>query len=272
MTINAWHSGPRIGRTSYITTSFLVGFLVWVLLNPAASFAKESSSQTKRVHIVVVLADNTHQGIVPIAETLGDGFSPQTNLYWGALYGVKSYFNRQAGTRQLKQILPKAPAGVLDQVLFEIDSPKGPVIVLAEAWQGDQMNQALHRYYTLLADPNAAELIVFVGHNGLMDHFVLPSSEAEKSNISANKKDTMVLACKSKSYFSMPLSELGPNQVLMTKGLMAPEAYSLHAAIIAWAENQPANEIRLAAANAYAAYQNIPKKNARWLFDAKLED
>ena len=40
-------------------------------------------------HVIVALSDNELQGIVPRTATLGDGDRPQSNLYWGAMYGVK---------------------------------------------------------------------------------------------------------------------------------------------------------------------------------------
>jgi hypothetical protein len=40
------------------------------------------------VHVFVALADNQHQGIVPVPAALGNGRDPQRNLYWGAAYGV----------------------------------------------------------------------------------------------------------------------------------------------------------------------------------------
>ena len=49
---------------------------------------------------------------------------------------------------------------------------------------------------------------------------------------------------------------------------MAPEAYSLEAAIKSWAKGGSAHEARLAAAQSYASYQKIPVKNAKWLFSA----
>ena len=42
------------------------------------------------VHVVVALCDNEHQGIVPVPATLGNGQDPRNNLYWGALYGVRT--------------------------------------------------------------------------------------------------------------------------------------------------------------------------------------
>ena len=53
---------------------------------------------------MVALADNDHQGIVPVPRQLGDGDDPANNLYWGARYGVKTYFRgpvKKAGANPL---------------------------------------------------------------------------------------------------------------------------------------------------------------------------
>jgi len=52
------------------------------------------SRSLKVVHVFVALCDNEHQGIVPVRAELGNGRDPRTNLYWGAMYGVKTYFSR----------------------------------------------------------------------------------------------------------------------------------------------------------------------------------
>jgi hypothetical protein len=60
---------------------------------------QESSSQNsplRSVHVFVALADNEHQGIVPIPARLGNGLDPAHNLYWGAAAGVKTFFIRSA--------------------------------------------------------------------------------------------------------------------------------------------------------------------------------
>ncbi len=46
----------------------------------------------KVIHTLVGLCDNIHQGIVPVSESLGNGQDPKSNLYWGAAYGIKTYF------------------------------------------------------------------------------------------------------------------------------------------------------------------------------------
>src|SRR5688572_17761463 len=46
------------------------------------------------IHVFVALADNVNQGIVPVSATLGNGDNPATNLYWGAAFGIKTFFSR----------------------------------------------------------------------------------------------------------------------------------------------------------------------------------
>ena len=47
------------------------------------------------IHAFVPLCDNENQGIVPVSKSLGNGLNLRTNLYWGALYGVKTHFKKQ---------------------------------------------------------------------------------------------------------------------------------------------------------------------------------
>ena len=48
-------------------------------------------------HVIVALCDNRYQGIVPVPRRLGNGQDPRSNLYWGAAYGVRTYFPRRGG-------------------------------------------------------------------------------------------------------------------------------------------------------------------------------
>ena len=40
------------------------------------------------------LCDNEHQGIVKVPAKIGNGDKPQDNLYWGAMYGIKTWFSK----------------------------------------------------------------------------------------------------------------------------------------------------------------------------------
>src|SRR5215510_12112818 len=60
-----------------------------------------SNSQTEKaavnsvpvIHVFVALADNVNQGIVPVSASLGNGDNAKTNLYWGAAFGVRTFFS-----------------------------------------------------------------------------------------------------------------------------------------------------------------------------------
>ena len=76
------------------------------------------------------------------------------------------------------------------------------------------------------------------------------------------KKETIILACYSKNYFSPHLKQTNAKPLLWTTGLMAPEAYTLHDALREWVNHKPDSQIREAAANAYSKYQKCSKKAA----------
>src|SRR5262249_55809842 len=68
-------------------------------LRPEVAQAPASGRTAKRnsgklIHVLVALCDNERQGIVPVPARIGDGDDPANNLYWGARFGVKTFFKR----------------------------------------------------------------------------------------------------------------------------------------------------------------------------------
>jgi len=256
--------GP-VSRRSAILSSFAC---LASLQSRTFAFAEELEPKT--VRIIACLADNRNQGIVPISAQLGNGQDPKNNLYWGALYGVKSYFSRHADWEKIESEVERGPHQ-LDYVEFQLKDTTTPVSIKAEAWDGAHMDKAISRFYGLLSDRSSAEdLIVFVGHNGLMDMFIVKPvvTAATKSYNLERDRKAIILACNSSQYFETTLHDIGVEPYVLTQGLMAPEAYSLEAAIKSWARGGSAHDARLAAAKSYARFQKIPEKNARWLFKA----
>ena len=249
----------------------LISSVVFVSSLVNFKLAKAKAGDPKTVRIIVSLADNANQGIVPVPDKLGNGQDPRNNLYWGALYGIKTYFSRH---KDWEKIPVKAELGghQLDYAEFKLRDETAPIIVKAEAWDGAHMMEAITRFYTLLGDSSAPEdLVVFVGHNGLMDMFVpkpVATSSLKTQNIQRNRK-AIILACKSSEYFESTLEDIGVEPYVLTRGLMAPEAYSLEAALQSWAKKGTSNDARIAAAKSYAKYQKIPDRNAKWLFSAR---
>jgi hypothetical protein len=237
------------------------------------------------VHVIVALCDNVHQGIVPVPKHLGNGQDPSSNLYWGAAFGVRSYFSRQTAWTQVPVAIPGYGA-VLDRAIFFGQIPRdekaAPVYVVADAWGGAAIRSAIERFLKMagggspevisfrrgqemvsLAAGGSAHLVAFVGHDGLMDFSLPPPAQAAAVRAAGS---SIVLACASKPYFLDRLRAVGSHPLLLTTGLMAPEAYTLDAAIRAWAGGGSVATVREAAAVAYQKYQKSGIGGARKLF------
>ncbi len=216
------------------------------------------------VHVVVALCDNRYQGIVPVPESIGNGQDPDSNLYWGAMYGVRTYFNRSDAWEQVAIRKPDDKR-ILERVLFIGDVTRGersvPVHVVADAWDGKQIKDATAAFLKMTSE-GEPHLVAYVGHDGLMD-FSLPSPVPVAS---APPTDALVLACASKQYFKKHLEAAGAHPLLLTTGLMAPEAYTLDAAIRSWAAGGSTKEVHASAAKVYHQYQKCGLNAAERLF------
>ena len=104
--------------------------------------------------------------------------------------------------------------------------------------------------------------MAYVGHDGLMD-FSLPQSPQRADR---RRRDAIILACASKSYFQNALRRTGAEPLLWTTGLMAPEAYVLKAALDGWMLRESGDLVRRRAAVAYDKYQRCGMKGALRLF------
>jgi hypothetical protein len=114
-----------------------------------------------------------------------------------------------------------------------------------------------------LAAAGSSKLVAYVGHNGLME-FTLDDPPAGKRH-SEGRRDAIVLACESKTFFGNVLDRESVRPLVWTTGFMAPEAYTLKAAIDGWIANESAASIRECAARAYHRYQKCGLRAARRL-------
>ena len=227
------------------------------------------------IHVMIPLCDNKNQGIVPVPAHLGDGTDPNTNLYWGAMYGFKSYFKRSEW--KLISSEKEVSDDILERVIFERKrSGSSPVMIIADAYQGDRMKQLLEDYLDAIAGKKKekyhalnsefliysnADLIIFNGHNGLMDYDL--DRVATSDSI---VRETAVIGCISYEYFRPHLLAGFGYPVLTTSNLMAPEAYVAEGLINSWLELKSENEIRSAVGQAYNKYQKCGIRGATNLF------
>jgi hypothetical protein len=230
------------------------------------------------VHVFVALADNQHQGIVPVPAALGNGADPIRNLYWGAAFGVKTYFK----TSQDWELIPSArspKAAVLDRCVSR--HRKQNVIVVADAYEGSHIREAVTDFLSAAAGGNsetlalnlrsgsmsisiggASDRVTYQGHDAFMD-FQVPTIAGKKGN---KPRQAIILACASKQYFGPYLKQTGAEPLLWTTGLMAPEAYTLKAVLDGWIAMEDHEAIRQQSAQAYNKYQKCGERAAQRLF------
>lgn len=251
---------------------------LFLISSAAAGVEPAARPQPKVIHVVVALCDNQFQGIVPVPARIGNGDDPANNLYWGAAFGVKTFF-RKAGDWTLVAEPRSTSAGVLERAVFK--HRQKDVILIADAYRGREIRQAVLDFLRFAsgqgADPldlqdgaqrrritigGGADLVAFVGHDGLMD-FRLTETPRQADG---RRRDAVILACISKSYFQAPLRQTGAAPLLWTTGLMAPEAYVLKAAVDGWLAGEDGERIRRRAAAAYDKYQHCGPKAALRLF------
>lgn len=244
-----------------------------------------AAAQPIVVHVTVALCDNLHQGIVPVPAKLGNGQDPRSNLYWGARYGVLTYLARDAGWTRV-DVEPAGDPRILERAAFRAEIPRGDrtarVYLVADAWDGKHILPAISSFLSMARGPaseqvsvradgarvslpagGAAHVQVFVGHNGLMDGSLPRDEGSAGRDIPAS---SIVLACRSKAYFLEPLRDASSHPLLLTTGLMAPEAYTLDAAVRAWIGGGAGAAVREAAAAAYDTHQKCGLRAARRLF------
>ena len=152
------------------------------------------------ISVIVSLVDNVSQGIVPVPAKIGNGDDPRNNLYWGALYGVKTFLSKADGWRNLG-----CEKDINDTILERCQFAwKDKLTVTADAYRGSRIDQAMLDFMQQAATPPNAtkrEMVVFIGHDGLMDAQNQPIIEHFPKH-AGHDKQAVVLACMSEEYFA----------------------------------------------------------------------
>ncbi|WP_424243972.1 hypothetical protein Dip510_001158 [Elusimicrobium posterum] len=235
-------------------------------------------AQPQTAHVIVALCDNFYQGIVPVPLKLGNGSDPDNNLYWGALYGAKTHLRKSKEWLMVSDT-KNVSADILRRTIFKHKDSEHFVIL--DAYKGKKIKLSLEDFFDYasgarpmeteatfkdkkyeLTAGGGAGLLMFVGHNGLMDFELKKYPKKETpSNVKAG-----VLACYSKSYFEDKLKAAGATPVLLTNGKMAPEGYVLQAALDSWVSGASKADYAKNAGAAYSKYQKISEKAGYNLF------
>jgi len=252
-----------------------IAFAIACLCSTPSLWAQ--NNQLRTVHVVVALADNEHQGIIPVAATLGNGEDAERNLYWGSAYGVKTFFSRSKDWRRL-QCSARPKPEIIERCVFKYRA--ADVYLIADAYRGLEIRQAILDFFDSAAGDGVdfvtitqpagalklpirggANLVAYAGHDGLMD-FQISRFPRQKNS---THRDAIVLACISKHFFEEGMRASGAYPLVWTTGLMAPEAYTLKSALDGWIAGETNDQIRDRAADAYDKYQHCGTRAAHRL-------
>ncbi|MBK5722715.1 hypothetical protein JGH11_17725 [Dysgonomonas sp. Marseille-P4677] len=243
-----------------------LGLILVFLLFPL--FAQERQV----IHVMVALCDNKYQGIVKVPKGIGNGQDPNSNLYWGCGYGMRTMFRKSADWKEVRR--DKVDSIRLERIVFKHKIKN--YYLVADAYNGQYIKRCTEDFLnscagvkkdtlmvgsTILGLNGNARLVSYVGHNGLMDF--------KLSNIYQNKdgkqRDAIIIACASKQYFSPYLYAAKAKPLVWSTHLMSAEAYTVYDAVMAYINGQSDEQIREAAAAAYNRYQKCGIKAARRL-------
>jgi hypothetical protein len=242
---------------------------------PAATAAKAPLV----VYVVVPLCSNAQIDCgTSIAGRPADLFH---NVYWGAVFGARRFFERKnSGWERVE--LTRKDAVFLERGVYRRWVPgapfgrKDPVeeLVVLQAVHGDEIDKAVdHLFHVATAGARvsfddggrrreeAVTVAGYAGHNRLMDGKRLPAAAQGGAPV-----PSFVLACNSEPYFGPALRGAGSAPLVMTRSLMAPEGYLIDAIAAGLGENLGPAELRGRAVAAYAKWQKLTPKQAGSVF------
>ena len=270
----------------------------WAELAPAVVSDLERG---RPLVVVVVVPLCSNSQIACGSHGLGSPGSLRTNLYWGALYGARRFFDRPE--RGYERIAVEAGDGSpgapwLERVIYRrwvASAPWGAVagsavpgspstgaggrveqLVVLEAFHGEQIDAAVDHFWTLAGQGGAVRFqdggrprverihaVGYAGHDRLMDGHRLPTLAPSRGT---EPIPSFVLACLSERFFGAPLRAAGSSTLVTTSAYVAPEGYAVEAAVRALGAAASPEAVRQEVVTAYAKWQAIPWRQASRYF------
>ena len=237
------------------------------------------------VSVVVPLCSNAQ--INCGAAWAGQPGRAETNIYWGAIYGARRFFERPKSGYERVSLEYFADQPLVERAVYRRTfdgAPWGrstPVeqIVILEAVHGDQIDGAVGSFWGLATREShvtfedhgrrrteRVHVAGYAGHNRLMDGLKLPDGPSPATRGEGEANASFVLACYSDKYFSSSLEQAGSTPLVTTRALMAPEGYLIHALAIGLGQNLTVSELRQRTVQSYARWQRMSEREARRVF------
>jgi hypothetical protein len=204
------------------------------------------------------------------------------NVYWGAVFGARRFFERKKSTWERVEVT-RGEGVMLERAIYRrrvSGAPWGreaPVeeLVVLQAVHGDAIDEAVDHFWRTSTEGRSVtfhdgaatrtvsvKVAGYAGHNRLMDGKKLPDAAA---GVRA-PVPSFVLACKSEPYFASALEGAGSRPLVTTATLMAPEGYLIDAIAEGLGENLGTAALRTRAVAAYAKWQHLTPRQAGSVF------
>jgi hypothetical protein len=118
--------------------------------NPLAVATPQPAKRNsvKLIHVLVALCDNQYQGIVPVPARIGNGDDPVNNLYWGAAFGVKSFFKNSRDWKPVPSETKPRPE-ILERLVFKHQTKD--VYLIADAYRGREIKRCVTDFFAFSA-------------------------------------------------------------------------------------------------------------------------
>ncbi|MBK9261649.1 MAG: hypothetical protein IPM54_17820 [Polyangiaceae bacterium] len=249
---------------------------------PIARAGEPGASAPLVIHVIVPLCSN--EQIDCGSPAAGAAGNLRTNLYWGALFGHRRFFDRKQS--EFARIdVARGKGALLERAVYRRMIPGAAEgrtieqIVVLDAYHGASIDQAVDMFWHRATHGGVVHfrdgekdrevrvsIAGYAGHNRLMDGVELPAVPKGR----ATAIPSFVLACASEQYFGPALRAAGSETLVMTRTLMAPEGYVLDAVVRAIGDGAAPAQIRGAAVKAYAKWQKLSESVAGTIF-AKTE-
>lgn len=230
------------------------------------------------VTVHVALADFRHGGV---PKKFGRPDDCETNLYWGALYGVDTHLANAAAWRRVYSDEGDGINVVQRSVFRRHADPSEAwrdrgasegfdVFVLANAWRGSRVTAAMEQPFrdALSADPptritvggreiafgSGSVLTGYLGRNGMLETFWDPCA-ALPARCVGRQVGMFYICPRSAPLLHAPVAEHGLYPVLFAREPIVPEAYLLDGMLQALIAGDLDDGFTIAAAAQYARYQ-----------------
>ena len=265
---------------------------------PLAQWYARTAAELASDHPLVItqyvaLCDNEHQNIAPVSKRLGDGDNPDTNLYWGAAFGYRTFFKKQRAWKH--DITIYGETKISETLVFSrtiqpdgawiksgLEKPFKVYLVII-GYRGRYIQETVEEYFNALygeADyplqlPDGkivhgggkSHVVSYAGHDYIMDLDDMGESLINKYRTGQTRaKATMSLCCYSRFHFAPGICSPNNSILLLTESLMAPEAYTAGALYDGLLKGLDQKAIFRKGIEAYAKYQRISVGTAKRMF------